>query len=155
MPEGQSRTLTKRIVNRLAVNGEDALFWNSEISSFGIRVNSTWRKVDVVQTRANGRSRHFTLSCHVDISSDRASKDAADITVRLKVGLPPVEPEPTVVDLAELNEREYVVIHCKPNIVKHYGLMLRAHWPPNPSDHTVRYCATAANLEAGQSLIRV
>ncbi len=82
MPERQSLTLTKRIVDRLAVNG----------------------------------------------------KDAAKIIARLKDGLPPVEtepePEPTVADLAERYEWEYVAMHCKNNTIKHYGLMLKKHIVP-------------------------
>ncbi len=31
MPERQYRALTKRIVDRLAVNGKDAVFWDSEL----------------------------------------------------------------------------------------------------------------------------
>ena len=134
MPERQSRTLTKRIVDRLAVNGKDAVFWDSEFPGFGIRVHSTGRKVYVVQTRANGKSRRVTLGRHGDIAPDQARKDAAKIITRLKDGLPPVEtepePKPTVADLAERYEREYVAMHCKPNTIKHYGLMLKKHIVP-------------------------
>ena len=64
MPERQYRTLTKRIVDCLAVNGKDGVFWDSEIPGFGIRVYPTRRK------------------------------DAAKIIGRLKAGLPPLEQEP-------------------------------------------------------------
>ena len=131
MPERQYRTLTKRIVDRLAVNGKDAVFWDSELPGFGIRVYPTGRKIYVVQTRANGRSKRFTVGCHGDIAPDQARKDAANIIARLKAGLPPVEqepqPEPTVAALAERYERECVAMHCKPNTIKHYGLMLKKH----------------------------
>ncbi|MCY4431843.1 MAG: integrase arm-type DNA-binding domain-containing protein, partial [Rhodospirillales bacterium] len=134
MPERQYRTLTKRIVDRLAVNGKDGLFWDSELRGFGIRVYPTGRKVYVVQTRANGKSKRFTVGRHGDIAPDQARKDAANIIARLKAGLPPVEqepqPEPTVADLAERYEREYVAMHCKPNTIKHYGLMLKKHIVP-------------------------
>ena len=67
-----------------------------------------------------------------DVAPDRARKDAAKIIARLKAGLPPVEqePEPTVADLAERYEREYVAMHCKLNTIKHYGLMLKKHIVP-------------------------
>ena len=134
MPERQYRTLTKRIVDRLAVNGKDAVFWDSELPGFGIRVYPTRRKVYVVQTRANGKSKRFTVGRHGDIAPDQARKDAANIIARLKAGLPPVEqepePEPTVAALAERYEREYVAMHCKPNTIKHYGLMLKKHIVP-------------------------
>ena len=134
MPERQFRTLSKRIVDRLAVEGKDAVFWDSSLASFGVRVYPSGRKVYVVQTRAGGKSRRVTVGRHGDIAPDRARKDAAKIIARIKAGLPPVEaepePPPTVSDLAGRYEREYVAMHCKPNTVKHYGLMLQKHIVP-------------------------
>ena len=53
---------------------------------------------------------------------------------RIKAGesAPLVEPSaaPTVADLAERYQREYVAMHCKPLTVSHYGLMLRKHIVP-------------------------
>ncbi len=130
MPERQYRTLSKRIVDRLAVNGKDAVFWDSELPGFGIRVYSTGRKVYVVQTRMNGKSRRVTVGRHGDISPDEARKDAAKYLARMKAGLPPVEAEPdaepTVADLAERYQREYVAMHCKPNTIKHSGISVLA-----------------------------
>ena len=37
---------------------------------------------------------------------------------------------PTVADLAERYQREYVAMHCKPLTLSHYGLMLRKHIVP-------------------------
>ena len=134
MPERQYRTLTKRIVDRLAVNGKDAVFWDSDLPGFGIRVYPTGRKVYVVQTRTNGKSKRVTVGRHGDISPDEARKDAAKFIARMKAGQSPVEAapeaEPTVADLAERYEREYVAMHCKPNTIKHYGLMLKKHIVP-------------------------
>ena len=76
---------------------------------------------------------------HGDIAPDRAHKEAAKIIVRIKAGLPPVEPEPppTVADLAGRYRREYVAMHCKPNTVKHYGLMLAKHIDPRLGEFKV------------------
>ena len=38
IPRRQYRTLSKRIVDRLAVNGEAAVFWDREPPGFGVRV---------------------------------------------------------------------------------------------------------------------
>ena len=38
MAERQYRTLTKRTVDRLSVNGKDAVFWDNELPGFGVRV---------------------------------------------------------------------------------------------------------------------
>ena len=134
MPERQYRALSKRIVDRLAVEGKDAVFWDRELPGFGVRVYPSGRKVYVVQTRAGGKSRQVTVGHHGDIAPDRAHKEAARVIARIKAGLPPVETEPeappTVVDLAGRYRREYVAMHCKPNTVKHYGLMLKKHIVP-------------------------
>ena len=127
MPERQYRTLSKRIVDRLAVNGKDAVCWDQALPGFGVRVYRSGLKVYVVQTRSNGSSKRVTIGRHGDIAPDQARKDAAGVIARLKAGLPPVETEPeappTVTDLAERYRREYVAMHCKPLTVKHYGLI--------------------------------
>ena len=67
-------------------------------------------------------------------SVDHARKKATDIIARIKIGQPPVPPEPapdpTVADLAERYQREYVAMHCKPLTISHYRLMLRKHIVP-------------------------
>ena len=40
MTERQYRTLTKRTVDRLSVNGKDAVFWDNELSGFARRKSS-------------------------------------------------------------------------------------------------------------------
>ena len=134
MLERQYRTLTKRIVDRLAVNDKDGVFWDSELPGFGVRVYPSGRKVYVVQARANGKSTRVTVGRHGDVAPDQARKDAARLIARIKAGLPPVETEPeappTVADLAERYQREYVAMHCKPATVKHYGLMLQKRIVP-------------------------
>ena len=136
MAERQYRTLTKRTVDRLSVNGKDAIFWDNDLPGFGVRVYPSGKKVFVVQTRAFGRSKRVSLGTHGDtnFSVDHARKKATDIIARIKTGQPPVPPEPapdpTVADLAERYEREYVAMHCKPLTISHYRLMLRKHIVP-------------------------
>ena len=136
MAERQYRTLTKRTVDRLSVNGKDAIFWDNDLPGFGVRVYPSGKKVFVVQTRAFGRSKRVSLGTHGDtnFSVDHARKKATDIIARIKTGQPPVPPEPapdpTVAELAGRYEREYVAMHCKPLTVSHYRLMLRKHIVP-------------------------
>ncbi|MDE0651844.1 MAG: site-specific integrase [Gammaproteobacteria bacterium] len=134
MPQPSYRTLSKRTVDRLSVDDKDTVFWDRELPGYGVRVYPSGRKVYVVQTRVAGKSRRITVGRHGDIAPDRARKEAARIIARIKDGLPPVEPEPEappkVADLAERYQREHVAMHCKPNTVKHYGLMLKKHIVP-------------------------
>ena len=65
-----------------------------------------------------------------------ARKNATAVIARIKKGQPPVvaepepAPDPTVADLAERYQREYVEMHCKPATISHYRLMLRKHIVP-------------------------
>ncbi|MDE2790057.1 MAG: Arm DNA-binding domain-containing protein, partial [Paracoccaceae bacterium] len=114
--ECQYRTLTKRTVDHLSVNGKDAGFLDNELPGFGVRVYPSGKKVFVVQTRALGRSKRVSLGTHgdTDFSVNHARKMATDVIAHIKDGQPPVAPEPardpTVADLAERYEREYVAM---------------------------------------------
>ena len=134
MAQAQYRTLSKRVVDRLCVNGKDAIFWDRDLAGFGVRVYPSGKKVFVVQTRAFGRSKRVTLGSHGKLTAEQARKNAAAVIARIKKGQPPVPPEPapvpTVADLAERYQREYVAMHCKPATVSHYRLMLRKHIVP-------------------------
>ncbi|MDE0032228.1 MAG: tyrosine-type recombinase/integrase [Deltaproteobacteria bacterium] len=127
-------SLSKRIIDRLSVDDKDAVFWDRDLPGFGIRVYPSGAKVYVVQTRVFGRSKRVTVGRHGKLSADQARKEAARIIGRIKGGEPAplAEPPaaPTVVDLAERYQREYVAVRCKPLTVSHYGLMLRKHIVP-------------------------
>ena len=134
MAQAQHRSLSNRVVDRLSVNGKDAIFWDRDLAGFGVRVYPSGKKVFIVQTRAFGRSKRVTLGTHGALAAEQARKNAAAVIARIKKGQPPVEPEPTpeptVAALAERYQREYVEMHCKPATVSHYRLMLRKHIVP-------------------------
>ena len=97
MNNGQYRTLSKRIVDRLSVHGKDAVFWDRDLPGFGVRVYPSNAKVYVVQTRAFGRSKRVTLGRHGEVSADQARKEAIRIIARIKAGgsATPAEPAAT------------------------------------------------------------
>ena len=137
MAERQYRTLTKRTVDRLLVNGKDAVFWDNELPGFGVRVYPSGKKVFVVQTRAFGRSKRVSLGAHGDTGLLRRPRpQEGHRRHRAHQGRaaarcsPEPAPDPTVADLAERYEREYVAMHCKPATISHYRLMLRKHIVP-------------------------
>ena len=94
MPERQYFTLSKRIVDCLAVDGKDAVFWDRGLPGFGMRVYPSGRKVYVVQTRVGGKSKRVTVSRHGEIPPDRTRKEAARFIARIKEGQPLVDAEP-------------------------------------------------------------
>ena len=108
MNNGQYRTLSKRIVDALSVDGKDAVFGDRDLPGFGVRVYPSNAKVYVVQTRAFGRSKRITLGRHGEVSADQARKETIRIIARIKAGefATPAEPSatPTVGDLAERYE---------------------------------------------------
>ena len=134
MDKPEYLSLSKRIIDRLSVDDKDAVLWDRDLPGFGIRVYPSGAKVYVVQTRVFGRSKRITVGRHGKLSADQARKEAARIIARIKAGEPATLAEPsaapTVADLAERYEREYVAMHCKPQTVSHYGLMLRKHIVP-------------------------
>ena len=139
MAKRQFRTLNKRMVDRLSVDGKDAVFWDRDLPGFGVRVYPLGAKVFVVQTYAFGRSKRVTLDRYgPTYFVDHAREDARRVIARIKAGESPVPVadagEPTVQDLADRYRREYVAMHCKPVTANHYGLMLRKHIVPGLGD---------------------
>ena len=134
MATHQYRTLTKRIVDRLAVDDKDAVFWDRELPGFGLRVYPSGAKVYVVQTRCAGRSKRVTVGRHGDVSPDQARKEAARIIARIKAGEVPIpvapKADPTMAELAERYQREHVAMRCRPTTIAHYGIMLAKHIVP-------------------------
>ena len=141
MAQAQYRTLSKRVLDRLSVNGKDVIFWDRDLAGFGVRVYPSGKKVFVVQTRAFGRSKRVSLGTHGELTAEQGRKTAAAVIARIKKGQPPVPPKPapvpTVADLAERYQREYVEMHCKPATVSHYRLMLRKHIVPGLGERPV------------------
>ena len=84
MATAQYIALSKRIIDRLSVEGKDAVFWDRDLPGFGIRVYPSGAKVYVVQTRTFGRSKRVTVGRHGRLSADQARKETARIIARIK-----------------------------------------------------------------------
>ncbi len=54
MPRKSTVKLNKRVVEALAVERGDRVFYDRELTGFGVRVHATGRKVYVVHARAPG-----------------------------------------------------------------------------------------------------
>ena len=81
--------LTKRAVDALKPNGGDMVYWDSELTGFGLRVRKSGRKNYVVQTRVAGRLRWFTIGPHGPLTPDEARSQALDILALAKKGIDP------------------------------------------------------------------
>ena len=128
MPRRSELRVTKRTVDALTVEAEDAVFWDRDLAGFGVRVFATGRKVYVVQSRGPTGPKRVTLGRHGDMSTDEARKRAAVIIDRIKRGEAPepvpLEPEFTLSELAEHFMRVHVRVHCKPKTIATYQFTL-------------------------------
>ena len=128
-------TISRRTVDRLSVD-KDTVYWDRELSGFGVRVYASGRKVYVVQTRAQGRSRRVTVGRHGVISAEQARGRAALIIARIKSGEAavaapkPAAKGPTVAELAERYLTEHIDVRCKASTAYRVRLVLRRHILP-------------------------
>ena len=113
MSKTNDLTISKRIVDLLSVEGKDAVFWDHDLSGFGVRVYPSGRKVYVVQSRGPSGPKRVTLGQHGELAADQARKKAAGVIDRIKQGEDPVPvPAITLADLAERYMRAHVAVNC-------------------------------------------
>ncbi len=134
MPRRSELRITKRAVDALTVEVEDAVFWDRDLPGFGVRVHATGRKAYVVQSRGKAGPKRVTLGRHGDLSTDEARKRAAVVIDRIKQGEDPIpkppEPELTVAVLSERFMHVHVNVHCKPRTIATYRSVLDKHILP-------------------------
>ena len=131
-------TISKRTVEAFKV-GKDTVFWDSELSGFGVRVYPSGSKYYVVQTRAGGKAaKRVTVGRQGIVTAEEARRRAALIIARIKAGEEPApEPlavtladSPTVGDLAKVYLDEHVAVRCKPKTAAMYRLIVNRHLLP-------------------------
>jgi len=113
-------SISKRTVDALSAE-KDTVYWDGELTGFGVRVYPSGSKVYVVQTRGPSGPTRITVGRHGVITANQARRRAALILTRIKAGEEPSSahgPGPTVAELAERYFREHVAVHCKPNTSK-------------------------------------
>ena len=135
MPKRNAIRISKRSVERLTVERGDALFWDRDLTGFGVRVYATGRKVYVAQTRGpTGRSRRVPVGVHGEVAPDEARGKAAAVIDRLARGEDPFPaapaPPPTMADLAERYVKGHLEVNCRPNTVKTCRRVLDLHILP-------------------------
>ncbi len=129
------KTLSNRMVGKLAVE-KDTVFWDRDLTGFGVRVYPTGSKVYVAQARGPEGPKRVAVGRHGVIHAEEARKRAALVIARVKAGeeaVPePMKPAggPTVAELAERYLAEYVSVRCKPRTVKTVRSVVRRHIVP-------------------------
>ncbi len=128
--------LTKRRVDALKPNGANIVYWDGELTGFGVRVRKSGRKNYVVQTRVAGKLRWFTIGQHGPLTPDEARAEALEILAMARKGVDPrvktygPASDPAMADLGKRFLEEYVSVHCKPKTGVDYGRFIRLFVDP-------------------------
>ena len=85
----QQKTLSNRTVAALTVE-RDTVFWDRNLTGFGIRVYPSGGKVYIAQARGPEGPKRVTVGRHDVLNADRTRQRAALIIARIKAGEEPV-----------------------------------------------------------------
>ena len=135
MKKPTMKTLSNRAVAKLKVE-KDTVFWDRDLTGFGVRVYPTGSKVYIAQARGPEGPRRVAVGRHGVINADEARKRAALIIARIKAGeeaVPePMKPAggPTVAELCARYLTEYVAVRCKPGTAALYRSVINRHVLP-------------------------
>ena len=117
-------TISRRTVEALPVGDRETVFWDRELSGFGVRVYPSGSKVYLVQTRSGRKSRRITIGRHGLLTAEQARRKAAGVIAAIKAGEEPVLTThangPTLAEVGERYLREHVAVRCKPTTAGAY-----------------------------------
>ena len=128
--------ISKRSVDAVKAGGTDTVYWDGELTGFGVRVRRSGRKSYVVQTRIAGKLCWFTIGPHGPLNPNQARARALEILACAKKGIDPRdadarrEAEPSMADLGRRFLEEYVPVHCKPSTREEYRRSVRLFVDP-------------------------
>ena len=132
-----SLTLSNRPVEKLTVE-KDTVFWDRELTGFGVRVYPSGGKVYVAQARGPDGPKRVTVGRHGVLGAEQGRQRAALVIARVKAGEPPA-PEPlaakhgagpTVGELAERFLQEYAAVRYKPGTLAWTRTVVRRYIVP-------------------------
>ena len=83
--------LTKRIVDAADVREKDYFIWDDELPDFGLRVFASGKRSYLIQYRAAGRTRRFTIGLHGIWTAETARQEAKVQLGRVAKGENPSE----------------------------------------------------------------
>jgi len=100
--------LTKRVVEAAEVREKDYVIWDDELPGFGLRVFKSGKRSYVLQYRAAGRSRRYSIGLHGMWTADTARKEARVQLGKIAQGENPAEArqaDRNAMTVSELAER--------------------------------------------------
>ena len=122
----------------LPVGDRETVFWDRELSGFGVRVYPTGSRVYLVQTRHGGKSRRVTIGRHGVVTAEQARRKAALVIASINAGKEPGRTSagsplaggPTIAELGERYLREHVDVRCKHTTAGAYRYTLTKYLLP-------------------------
>ncbi|MBA8910135.1 tyrosine-type recombinase/integrase [Aminobacter sp. P9b] len=83
--------LTKRVVDATETRGVDYFIWDDELPGFGLRIFRSGKRSYLVQYRAAGRTRRYTIGIHGVWTPETARREARMLLGRIAQGENPSE----------------------------------------------------------------
>ena len=83
--------LTPRLARQSKPQAKDTFLFDKSLPGFGLRIHPSGRKVWIVQTRIEGRSRRIVIARHGEMELAEASRRARDVLARIRAGDNPAD----------------------------------------------------------------
>ncbi len=99
--------LTPRLAREAKSNGKDTILFDKALPGFGLRIHPSGRKIWIVQTRIEGKTRRIVIARHGEMDLTQARRRARDMLARIRAGDNPADDirrektAPTVAMLAD------------------------------------------------------
>jgi len=135
--------LTKRSVEKLAVQDKDYIIFDSDVNGFGVRVLPSGKRSYLVQYRSGGRTRRIAIGQHGAVTVEAARKRAKELLGSVAAGQNPAEVialhrgAPTVASVGARFLREHVALRCKPKTQSEYRRALELFIYPAMGNHKI------------------
>lgn len=99
--------LTKRVVDAAVSEPKDYVLWDDDLPGFGLRIFPSGKRSYLIQYRAEGRSRRYTIGTHGIWTPEMARREAKTLLGRVAQGEDPAE------ERAELNKAMSMKALCE------------------------------------------
>ena len=137
MAKLKRQSISRRTVEALSAD-KDTVFWDRQLTGFGIRVYASGAKYYIVQVRGPDGSKRVTVGRHGVLTANQARQRAALIIARIKAGEDPIaapmalpSPEgPTVAEIATRYLEKHVAVRCKASSASYYRRKIEGYILP-------------------------
>ena len=86
-----SVNLTARLARKTKPQAKDTILFDKALPGFGLRIHPSGRKVWILQTRIEGRSRRIVIANYAEMRLAEARRRARELLARIRAGQNPAE----------------------------------------------------------------